>query len=174
MRAALAPLIPGFTAVARALEPYRIGFWMIAEPVLAPILVPLCNLRRCTITPLLARAALLRQRISLDWTLWRAYRREFRGSFASFREFKRAFNARMSSSANGSQRSGPPPPPRDPFAAACEVMGLPAHGNFTEAEFKARYRALMKQFHPDIAGPNKRAAEVNAASMQIRKRKGWS
>lgn len=180
--------------IAAVLEPLRMGLALMAEPLfvaLAPVLDPLrklCrsalaltavfdplrDLWRSIVPPLLSRAASFYQQLQFEWTLWRAYRTEFRGRFASYREFKSALGARMYSGAEGSQDSDPPPPARDPFASACEVMGLPADGNFTEGEFKARYRALMKQVHPDIAGPNERAADVNAASMLIKKRKGWS
>jgi hypothetical protein len=156
-------------AIARIAEPYWFAFRFHAGPVLDP-LVDYC---RKTLPALLARAASWRERLVFEWTLWRAYQAEFPDGFASYREFRKAFIERM----NAGARPDPPPSPppaRDPFAAACEVMGLPASGSFTEREFKARYRALMKEVHPDVAGPNARAAEVNAASQVIKKRKGWS
>jgi hypothetical protein len=193
-------LMPLFTAIAVALEPFRMGLMLMAEPLLvalAPVLGPLRNQLRSAVSPLIAlarwacfsalpglwrravspviaRAVRLAQALQFEWMLWRTYRAEFRGAFASYREFKREFNARMNASSSGSERNDPPAPAPDPFAAACKVMGLPAGGKFTEAEFKTRYRALMKEVHPDIAGPNERAAQVNAASMEIKKRKGWS
>jgi hypothetical protein len=190
--AAFAPLAVPLRVAGRIAEPYRLGFWMIAQPVLEPALhalrgalSPLLVLARWLIlaalpalwqrglSPLIGRAAALAQTLLFEWKLWRTYRAEFRGAYASYREFKSALNARMYSDAQNAQQDAPPPPARDPFAAACETMGLRADGQFTEAEFKARYRALMKKVHPDIAGPNARAAEVNAAHMLIKKRKGW-
>ena len=189
-RSRLTPLI---TTVAVMLEPCRMGLMLMAEPLLvklAPVLKPLGKLWRGAmvvaavleplrgfwrnrVSPLFGRAGLLRQQIQFEWTLWRTYRAEFRGIFASYWEFKSEFNARMNAGSSDSERKEPPAPAADPFAAACKVMGLPTDGNFTEAEFKARYRALMKKVHPDIAGPNERAAQVNAANMLIKERKGW-
>jgi hypothetical protein len=175
-------------AIARMLEPFYIALLMMAEPLLAalaPIIAPLREAWRRTALPaaglarrlwravgppLFARAASAWDRASYEWTLWRAYRREFRGRFGSYREFKGAFEAKERADA----RQQSPPPAPDPFAAACKALGLPADGNFSEREFKARYRALMKEVHPDIAGPNERAARVTAASVTIKKRKGWS
>ena len=186
-------LTPLIAAIAVMLEPFRMGLMLMAAPLLvalapllqplrklwrgamaiAAVLEPLSGLWRNLVSPLLGRTALLRQQIQFEWTLWRTYRLEFRGSFASYREFKSEFNARMNAGTSGPERNDPPAPAPHPFAAACKVMGLPADGNFTEAAFKARYRALMKEVHPDIAGPNERAAQVNGASMLIKKRKGW-
>ena len=188
-------LTPLIAAIAVMLEPCRMGLLLMAEPLLvklapvlkplgkvwrsamavAAVLEPLRGLWRNRLSPLFGRAELLRQQIQFEWRLWRTYRAEFRGIFASYREFKSEFNARMNGGTSGPQRDEPPAPTPapDPFAAACKVMGLPTDGNFTEAEFKARYRALMKKVHPDIAGPNERAAQVNAASMLIKERKGW-
>jgi hypothetical protein len=193
---AFAPIAALLTAIAQIAEPYRLGFWIIAEPALGPALRamqsalppllalarwlarwlalgPLPGLWRHGVSPLIGRAMWLAQTLQFEWKLWRTYRAEFRGAFPSYREFKSALNARMYTDAQSAQQDAPPPPARDPFAAACETMGLSADGNFTEAEFKARYRALMKKVHPDIAGPNARAVEVNAAHVLIKKRKGW-
>lgn len=192
--AALAPALTVLAALARIAEPFRIGLMLIAEPIfatLAPVLDPvrklwrsalalgavldrLRDLWRSLVMPLVSRVTDFHASLRFEWTLWRTYRAEFRGAYASYWEFKSALKARMYSDANASQQGDPPPPDRDPFASACEVMGLPPDGSFTESQFKARYRALMKEVHPDVAGPNKRAAEVNAASMLIRERKGWS
>lgn len=190
--AALAPVLTVLAALARIAEPFRMGLMLIAEPLLAAlapvfkpvrklwrsalavgaVLDPLHDLWRSLVMPLVSRAADFHASLRFEWTLWRTYRAEFRGVYASYWEFKTALKARAYSDPGESHQDDPPP--RDPFASACEVMGLPADGSFTESQFKARYRALMKEVHPDIAGPNRRAAEVNAASMEIRKRKGWS
>lgn len=98
-----------------------------------------------------------------------AYRTEFKGQFPSYRAFRAHFDA-----VGGEEEKRSAAQAADPFRAACRVLGLPEDGNFSEAAFKARYRDLMKSVHPDVAGPNDRAASVNAASRAIRERKGWS
>lgn len=129
------------------------------QPVLAPVTSRYARWREVIAGK---RAALAR-----DWKLWRAYRTEFHRQFESFRAFRAAFDAQESAG----QGAAPAP---DAFAAACRTMGLPESGQFAENGFKARYRELMKKVHPDIAGPNAHAAEINAASAIIRKRKGWA
>jgi hypothetical protein len=105
---------------------------------------------------------------------------EFRGGYRSFREFRRDFEgggAKSQAKPESGPRPEPPkqePPKPDPFAAACRLLGLPENGSFTAADLKTRYRALMKGLHPDIAGPNELAVQINAACTLIRTRKGWS
>lgn len=188
-----APLAPVQAAIARITEPYRIGFRLIVQPIVEPVIAPLrsalsaliARVREFSLAPLQAlwaravsplteRVSLMAQTAHFEWKLWRMYRAEFRSAFASYREFKREFNARMSAGSSDSDRNDAPAPPPDPFAAACKAMGLPASGNFTEAAFKARYRAIMKEAHPDMGGSQERAAQISAASADIRKRKGWS
>jgi hypothetical protein len=180
----LSPLAPVLRAIGPIIEPLYLGFLMVAQPLLAPlapVFAPvlagcrkigsgLRTLWRTTIPSFLVRAVAVRERCAKEWTLWRAYRDEFRGKFPSYREFKRAFEDKSKSS--GARQESRPP--ADAFPHACAVMGLPLDGQFSEAEFKARHRELMRQLHPDIAGPNKRAALVNAASDVIKNRKGWS
>ncbi|RIK59424.1 MAG: hypothetical protein DCC64_15865 [Planctomycetota bacterium] len=110
-----------------------------------------------------------RSRMALEWKLWRAYRAEFRAQFGSCRQFRAQFDAMGRAEQERKARLA-----ADPFRAACRTMGLPEDGRFSEAAFKTRYRDLMKALHPDIAGPNERAASVNAASATIKERKGWS
>lgn len=184
-----APLAPVQAAIARITEPYRMGLQLIVQPIVEPVfgplrcalsaliarvrdlsLAPLQALWARAVPPLIERVSLMALTAHFEWKLWRTYRAEFRSAFASYREFKREFNARMSAGSSGAQRNDPPP---DPFAAACKAMNLPSSGNFTEAAFKARYRALMKEAHPDMGGSQERAAQINAASVEIRKRKGW-
>jgi hypothetical protein len=106
-----------------------------------------------------------------EFWLRRVWRDEFRERFPRFQDFRREFENAGRDDAKG--RRGQPAK-RDPFKAACEVMGLPADGMFSEDEFRSRYRALMKALHPDRGGPADRAALVNAASMAIKQGKGWS
>ncbi len=60
----------------------------------------------------------------------------------------------------------------DPLAAAARLLGLPE--GFTRREFEDRYRRLMKGVHPDVAGPNELAVQINAARMTIKERMGWA
>ena len=111
---------------------------------------------------------------------------EYRDQYATFAEFLRAFyeGERAEREANGRERNerrekdekkqdGKAKQQPDKFAAACRVMGLPENGEFTEGEFKARFRDLMLAVHPDKVGPNGFAADLNAARDLIKKRKGW-
>lgn len=116
------------------------------------------------------RTALLRQRMGQEWTLWRAYRGEFRGQFSSYRAFRRRFAGGARSAGAGARTAAR----ADDFTAACRLIGLPEDGRFGEEALKARYRALMKELHPDRGGSNARAAQVNAACALIKKRKEWS
>ncbi|WP_409562731.1 hypothetical protein [Hyphomicrobium sp. MC8b] len=188
-RAIAAMMMPVMAVIGRIAAPYWMGLRLALLPLAAPVSritrgvrAAIAWARELDFSPVAGAwrrvAGAARYAVALwrawreDWTLWRVYRAEFREAFASYREFKAALAARMYAGDQGSQESAPAP--REAFAAACEAMGLPADGAFSEAVFKARYRALMKDLHPDVAGPNDRAAEVNAASMLIRKRKGWS
>lgn len=119
--------------------------------------------------PIRDRIAHLRSAIRNEQRLRRAYRTEFREQFKSYREFRAHFDAmgREEERRKAVQAA-------DPYRAACRMLGLREDGTFTEREFKARYRELMKTLHPDVAGPNDRAAAVNAASRTIKERKGWS
>ena len=166
--------------------PVLAGIWLIVRPllpVLEPVLYALHRLWSVTGQPLVEKALIvwfvlivpsieflnrLWNRASLEWTLLRAYRREFRGAFKSYRELRKAFDE---SSVNDDAQTPPAP---DLFVAACRALGLPESGKFTKREFKTQYRSLLKEVHPDIAGPNKRAAEINAAIDIIKERKGWS
>lgn len=124
------------------------------------------------------------------------YESRYRNGYASFREFRRAFYAQEplrdgpednsgkaddAGSQSGPRNSGPKNKggnknaKRDEDAAklaeAFELFDLPVHS--TKVEFEARYRALMKQVHPDIAGPNGMARKLNEARLHIRVKKGW-
>lgn len=97
----------------------------------------------------------------------------FRPAFARKGEAGRSEGARTHGqhrSAGANARTSVPP---DPFLAACRLVGLPESGEFTAAEFKQRFHTLMKAVHPDIAGPNLFAQQLNAARAVIKKRKGW-
>lgn len=151
--------------------------------LLGPGYEVLCAQVRMHLDPLLRRTSALRNRARPIWNriaqicaamakerkLRRAYRTEFRGQFASYRAFRAHFDALGSAEEARKDKAA-----ADPFRAACRLLGLPEDGKFSETAFKARYRALMKSLHPDVAGPNARAADVNAASAVIKQRKAWS
>lgn len=95
--------------------------------------------------------------------------------YASFDDFVRDFNEGSDSSGQKQKKNteAPPQPACDPFKDACATLGLPENGTFTEAEFKQRYGTMIRAVHPDIAGRNALATQVNQARDLIRKRKGW-
>jgi hypothetical protein len=155
----------------------------VLREALAPLFEPVRFQWLLIFAPLRERMAPFARSVQKERTLWRAYRTEFKGRFRSYLEFRRYFESKGAGGpgANAQGGSGPgrsgqgsPAPARDPFSTACSLIGLPADGKFTESEFTARYRALMKGLHPDVAGPNELAAQVNAACGVIKKRKGWS
>lgn len=149
--------------------------------LLGLLLIPLRWLGEAAWDGFQARFGLLLQRWREEQELRRLYREEFRGEFRSFREFKRHFESGGQDSAGSEQKSGNESaqrereaPKADPFAAACRLLGLSENGAFSQAELKERFRTLMKGIHPDVAGPNELAIQVNTACTLIRKRKGWS
>jgi hypothetical protein len=177
----LSPLIPILIGIARIFEPFYLGLLMAAQPLLAPLApvfrpfwamgAGVCSLWRRIAPAVRAGAGTMRQRCREEGILWRAYRKDFRTQFGSYWQFRRAFAKLKAKDADAGRRA--PHNAADPFADACSLLGLRPDGNFSEAEFKASYRASMKAAHPDIVGPNDRAGRINAASMVIKKRKGW-
>lgn len=118
------------------------------------------------IAPAIARLRAWQAAFAQERALRRAYRKEFKGHYPSYRAFRAAFDAK------GAEQHDAVPA-ADPFRAACAALGLREDGAFSQDDFKARYRAAMKANHPDIAGANDRAAAINAAAATIRKRKDW-
>lgn len=57
------------------------------------------------------------------------------------------------------------------FTKGYRLFGLSEEGSFTQAQFKARYRELMKEAHPDANGSAELAAELNQARDFIKSRK---
>ena len=113
--------------------------------------------------------------------LRRVYREEYADEFRSFQEFKRQFDAaddepeeEEKAQSNSDQGSGENRKQDvDPFKAACQLLGLADDGGFSQSDLKQRYRALMKGVHPDVAGQNGLAAQINSANALINERKGW-
>lgn len=114
-----------------------------------------------------ARLRAIRDALARELALRRAYYREFRRQFPSYRAFRDYFDALERVDREASAKV-------DAFRVACRLFGLPDNGNFTPVEFKARYRALMKTIHPDVAGSEARAVQANQASETIKAEKGWS
>lgn len=138
---------------------------MRAAFVLGPYIAPV----KASFERVRSIAAARRESLAKEWKLRRAYHKEFRQQFGSYRAFRAHYDAMDRSNERSETNVA-----ADPLPAACRTLGLPEDGSFTESAFKARYRELMKKLHPDIAGPNERAASVNAAGAAIRRRKGWS
>jgi hypothetical protein len=103
--------------------------------------------------------------------------REVRDQYASFADFLRAFEqgADFGQDPGSGDRHRPDheAPAVNPFDSACKVLGLCAERGFTQAEFKARYRELMKAVHPDKIGVGTFATQLNEARDLIKARKGW-
>lgn len=113
------------------------------------------------------RLRALRDALARELALRRAYFREFRHQFPSYRAF-RAYVEALERADHEAAAKG------NAFRDACCIFGLPENGSFTQAEFKARYRALMKTIHPDVAGSESQAVQANQASAAIKTEKGWS
>jgi DnaJ-domain-containing protein 1 len=72
-----------------------------------------------------------------------------------------------------------PVAPADPVTIAVGILGV--HADASQAAVKARYRALAKQWHPDlVAGDaaksveaDARMSEINAAYAVICQMRGW-
>jgi DnaJ family protein C protein 19 len=106
-------------------------------------------------------------------TLKSLYEIDFKDHFLSFTEFQN-FYQRL----NDSQQIDRVQPVRRALAASldeCEdaeiLLGLGK--GYALPDLTARYRALIKQVHPDIAGPNDIARRVTAARDLITARRGW-
>ena len=104
---------------------------------------------------------------------------EVRNHYASFEDFRRAFEGEPQDKTGGDRserESGPEQnqaPTPDKFAEACRVLGLSPDGSFTVADLKQRFHTLMKAVHPDLAGPTTLATQINEARDIIKTRKGW-
>jgi hypothetical protein len=97
------------------------------------------------------------------------YKKEFAGEFASFGQFRRYYRW-----VNAQEFTDPRKPlsvSSDGFRDAVAFLGLP--NGFDEKALTSRFGVLMKQVHPDIAGPNDIARRLNEARDIIRARKGW-
>src|SRR5690606_23752829 len=93
------------------------------------------------------------------------YREEFYQAYGSYAEFRRAFYGED----DGEQQQTPDAP--GSLEEAFALFGLPA--SCDQSSFETRYRELIKQVHPDRAGPNGLATRLNEARALIRTQKGW-
>lgn len=123
--------------------------------------------------------AVVQKRVELELRVRKEWRDHHRKEFASFREFRAAFENGQSGDAghDGAHREEPKFEEEerlDPFVGACRLLGLKENGSFTKAEMEARYRKLMMAAHPDRnGGDSKRATALNVARQVILSTKGW-
>ncbi len=105
--------------------------------------------------------------------LRRLYREKYAVQFKSFAAFKRVWNeAKRQEEQDRQREEAEPAAQADPYEAALDVLGLSEP--FTKRELNERYRKLMKGVHPDVAGPNALAEQVNDARDIVMKRRGWT
>lgn len=125
---------------------------------------------RAAIRPLEVRCHEWMSRLREERDLWQRYRDEFYQAYGSYAEFKRAFYADDDHHDDRQQHQREE---RHGISLddAFALLGLSA--TCGREEFEARYRDLMKQVHPDRAGPNGMATQLNEARALIRKQKGW-
>lgn len=98
------------------------------------------------------------------------YDQEFADEFASFARFKRYY--RWVNAQDYIDPRAPLTSSSDSFKDAVAFLGL--KDGFDQKALNARFGALMKQVHPDVAGPNDIARRLNEAREIIRARKGWT
>jgi hypothetical protein len=139
--------------------------WMTGRVALAGqiIWLGLRALTRPAEVWLYARFARLRE----EHALWQRYRSEFYQAYTSFAEFRRAYYGE-----DDDARAQDTPEPANTLEQAFALFGLAA--DCGREEFERRYRELIKQVHPDRAGPNAMATQLNEARTLIRKQKGWT
>ena len=141
----------------------------IVQGILMLALTPLTMIWDALRDGVAARVALNTQGVREYWELRTLYRNEFRHRFPSFRAFREHFEEKM--------KQGPASAgagfPDEAFVAACSLLMLPKDGNFTQEEFKAAFRNLIKKAHPDMGGNPDVALVINDAAAIIRSRKGW-
>jgi hypothetical protein len=101
----------------------------------------------------------------------RALYAEVKDQYPDFDAFVRAFNGDTGPQDDAAEEIDAPP--RDAYGEALVLLGLPADGAFTNAQFKAAYRQRMKEVHPDITGDQSLATQLNEARDIVLARKGW-
>lgn len=102
-------------------------------------------------------------------TMKALYKRDFSQQFPAFKQFYRYYKW-----LNDRHYIDPVQPLTafsDPFQDAEALLGLT--GNYGAQDLSARYRALIKQVHPDIAPPSDIARRLTEARDIIKARKGW-
>jgi hypothetical protein len=97
------------------------------------------------------------------------YKREFAAEFPSFSQFLRYY--RWVNAQDYSDPRKPLTASGDGYKDALSFLGL--NDAFDRAALNSRFGLLMKQVHPDIAGPNDIARRLTEAREIIRARKGW-
>lgn len=135
----------------------------VARLALRAITFPFRSINARLIAPYLERR---RQMAEL-----RALYAEVEDQYPDFDAFVRAFNGGAGPQDEAAEESDAPP--HDAYADALVLLGLPADGSFTNAEFKTTYRTRMKEVHPDITGDQTLATQLNEARDIVLARKGW-
>lgn len=129
---------------------------------------------RAVIRPLEVRCHEWITRLREERDLWQRYRDEFYQAYGSYAEFKRAFygdDGHHDDHHHDRQHDQREERHGISLDDAFALLGLSV--TCRREEFEARYRDLMKQVHPDRAGPNGMATQLNEARALIRKQKGW-
>jgi adenine specific DNA methylase Mod len=105
--------------------------------------------------------------------LKRLYKADFRDQFISFRQFHSFYEW-----LDKNKYVDPKIPLGNTFVASLDdfkdaeiLLGL--EKSYTTQELTTKYRTLMKQVHPDIAGPNDIARRLTEARDLIKGRRGW-
>lgn len=105
--------------------------------------------------------------------LKKLYHTDFKGQFLSFSHFHKYYRW-----LNDNNQTDMTAPIRDSFAASSDkfkdaeiLLGLPK--SYGAQDLSDRYKALLKQVHPDIIGPNDIVRRVTDARNLIKARKGW-
>ncbi|WP_156955508.1 J domain-containing protein [Polaromonas glacialis] len=115
----------------------------------------------------------LRDRMAEEAQLREIWEQQFRELFPSYRSFKKFFN-NPTENTQKPEASGPEHESIDEFHEACQKLGLPENGEFSQQEFNERYRKIRGRAFPDQGGSNWFFHEITKAAKVIELKKGWS
>lgn len=121
--------------------------------------------------------------------LWQLYWKYGRAEFNSFRSFRKAMRGEEDEqddtnedrerednnhSDNTKQENKEQTKKPSDYQNACSLLGLPKNENFTQKEFKLRYRKLISKHHPDKGSKSPEMAQrINDAAKTIKQRRNW-
>lgn len=169
-------------AIGKLLESVKLALLMMARFYLGLLTLPFRLIGRFAAKLI----GTFHQRLADERKLQALYRAEYAADFKSYAAFKRYFKAVQRGehpTYPGSEEEADAEPeiedepvrdrgPKsDPYQEALAVLGLKEP--FTQAMFKAVYRARMKEVHPDKTGNDAAAIRLNAARDLIKQRRGW-